>query len=254
MTSIHCSVARRRSTRLLLGRVLAICGGAALLAGCYTDQLVYSDEATPLPYANDYRLRHPISIQEGTHAIEIFIASRRGNLTASQRSDVASFAHEWHREATGGILIDLPAGTANELSAASALPEIRSILVAAGVPAQGVATRAYHPDDPAALPTIHISYSSMQASAGPCGLWPHDLGADFDREHNENLEYWNFGCASQRNLAAMVENPADLVQPRGETPTYSGRRTITLDRYRNGQSTATVYPDADKGKISDVGK
>jgi pilus assembly protein CpaD len=52
----------------------------------------------------------------------------------------------------------------------------------------------------------------------------------------------------------MVENPADLVQPRGETPTYSGRRTITLDRYRNGQSTATVYPDADKGKISDVGK
>jgi pilus assembly protein CpaD len=254
MTSTHCSIARRRGARLLLGRVLAISGGAALLAGCYTDQLVYSDEAAPIPYANDYRLRHPISIQEGTHAIDIFIASRRGSLTALQRSDVASFAHEWHHEATGGILIDVPTGSANEAAAASALPEIRSILIAAGVPAQGVGTRTYHPDDPAALPTIHLSYSAMQATAGPCGLWPHDLGPTFDRDHSENREYWNLGCASQRNLAAMVDNPSDLVQPRGETPAYTGRRTVVLDKYRNGLSTATVYPDADKGKISDVGK
>ena len=254
MTSLQCSVARRRSAQLLLGRVLAICGGAAMLAGCYTDQLVYSDEVAPAPIANDYRMRHPISIQEGTHAIEIFIASKRGNLTGSQRADVAAFAHEWHREATGGILIDLPTGTANEPAAASALPEIRSILVAAGVPSQAVATRAYHPENPAALPTVRISYSAMQATAGPCGLWPHDLGADFDREHSENREYWNFGCASQRNLAAMVDNPADLVQPRGEVPAYSGHRSVALDKYRAGQSTATVYPDADKGKISDVGK
>ena len=37
----------------------------------------------------------------------------------------------------------------------------------------------------------------------------------------ENRPYWNFGCATQRNLAAMVDNPADLVQPRGEAPAYS---------------------------------
>jgi pilus assembly protein CpaD len=52
----------------------------------------------------------------------------------------------------------------------------------------------------------------------------------------------------------MVENPADLVQPRGETPTYTGRRTTVLDKYHRGDSTATTYPDADKGKISDVGR
>ena len=76
----------------------------------------------------------------------------------------------------------------------------------------------------------------------------------YDREHNENVHYWNFGCASQRNLAAMVENPADLVQPRGETPPYTGRRTTVLDKYHRGESSATVYPDKDQGKISDVGK
>jgi pilus assembly protein CpaD len=61
------------------------------------------------------------------------------------------------------------------------------------------------------------------------------------------------GCASQRNLAAMVDNPADLVQPRAETPPYTARRSIVLDRYRQGQGTATTYPDS-KATISDVGK
>ena len=66
--------------------------------------------------------------------------------------------------------------------------------------------------------------------------------------------YYNLGCASQRNLAAMVANPSDLVQPRPETPAYTGRRTFALDKYRQGQATATTYPDADKNKISSVGQ
>jgi pilus assembly protein CpaD len=34
----------------------------------------------------------------------------------------------------------------------------------------------------------------------------------------------------------------------------AGRRSTVLDKYRKGESTATVYPDASKGKISDVGQ
>ena len=66
-----------------------------------------------------------------------------------------------------------------------------------------------------------------------------------DRDYFENQPYWNLGCASQRNLAAMVDNPADLVQPRGETPAYTMRRTTVLDKYRQGESTATTYPADD---------
>ncbi len=65
---------------------------------------------------------------------------------------------------------------------------------------------------------------------------------------------WNHGCATQRNLAAMVDNPADLVQPRGETPAYTMRRTTVMEKYRAGSPPATQYPDADAGKISDLGK
>ena len=53
----------------------------------------------------------------------------------------------------------------------------------------------------------------------------------------------------------MVANPADLVQPRAESAgLHRASRTIVLDKYRKGESPATTYPDANKGKISDFGK
>ncbi len=55
-------------------------------------------------------------------------------------------------------------------------------------------------------------------------------------------------------MAAMIENPSDLVQPRPETPAYTARRAIAFDKYRKGTSTATQYPEADKAKLSDLGK
>jgi pilus assembly protein CpaD len=113
----------------------------------------------------------------------------------------------------------------------------------------------YTPDDFRALPTIRLSYPRIAAVAGPCGLWPQDLGPNIDNAgYNENRSYHNFGCATQRNLAAMIDNPADLEQPRPESPAYTSRRDIAFDRYRKGTATATTYPEADKAKLSDSGK
>jgi pilus assembly protein CpaD len=93
----------------------------------------------------------------------------------------------------------------------------------------------------------------MSAVAGPCGLWPEDLGPSITNpSYSENRSYYNFGCANQRNLAAMIDNPSDLVQPRPETPAYTARRTEGFEKYRKGNPTATVYPDA--AALSDAGK
>jgi pilus assembly protein CpaD len=75
-----------------------------------------------------------------------------------------------------------------------------------------------------------------------------------DPSYNENKDYYNFGCATQRNMAAMIDNPADLVQPRPETPAYTERRSEGFDKYRKGNATSTQYPEADKAKLSDAGK
>jgi pilus assembly protein CpaD len=55
-------------------------------------------------------------------------------------------------------------------------------------------------------------------------------------------------------MAAMVDNPADLVQPRPETPAYTTRRSTAFDKYSKGTTTTTNYPEADKAKLSETGK
>jgi pilus assembly protein CpaD len=246
MSSTHRSGALPNRTGA--ARLLAIVGCAAMLASCTTDQAAIPE------VPKDSRQRHPIAIREGVHTVEIFIGSKRGELTLDQRADVLAFAHTWRRDAAGGIIIDLPSGTSNGPAAANALQEVRSILTNMGVPPQDIAVRPYRPNDPRTLATMRLNYPRLVASAGPCGMWPHDLGPTAEREHSENIEYWNFGCAAQHNLAAQVENPADLVQPRGESPAYTPRRTTVVEKYRAGIGTGTLYPNPNDGKISGLGK
>jgi pilus assembly protein CpaD len=104
------------------------------------------------------------------------------------------------------------------------------------------------------LGTIRVNYPRMAAETGPCGLWPHDIGPTYDPIYWANKPAWNHGCANQRNLAAQVAEPADLVQPRSETPVLAARRNTVTDKYRKGEPTATQSPDANKGKISELGQ
>jgi pilus assembly protein CpaD len=164
-------------------------------------------------------------------------------------------AHIWLQEGTGAIVADVPVGTPNARAAADAFRETQALLAAAGVPPRGIIMRHYHPDDPRQLATLRLSYPKISAVAGPCGLWPEDIGPSIkDKGYFENKSYYNFGCANQRNMAAMIDNPADLVQPRSETPAYTARRTEGFDKYRKGAPTTTTYPEADKAKLSDTGK
>jgi pilus assembly protein CpaD len=245
-------IGRNRDARAAI-RIFAIALAASTLAGCYPATVPYT--AVPAPtYPNDYRKRHPIALREGTRVVEVFIGSNRGALTPSQRADVLSFTQVWKGESTGGILIDVPSGTKNGFASSQAAREIRSIIAATGIPDNMVGVRPYQPDDPAKLAVVRMSYSKIVAEAGPCALWPDDLGPTYNLGHLENRPYWNLGCANQRNLAAMVANPADLVQPRGESPSWTARRTVVLEKYRAGQSPETIYPNADRGKVSDVAK
>ncbi len=249
------SKARRNSPPHGVKSLIAIAAAlatAALAAGCKTAGPAIVSFAPE--YSHDYRERHPIAINENAKVLELFVGSLRGELNGTQRREVAIFAQEWRREATGGIVIEVPTGTPNARAAQDSLHEARAILAAAGVPKQSIRVVPYRPHHPSQFATLRVNYPRIAASAGPCGLWPHDLGPSSAKNDFENRPYWNLGCASQRNLAAMVDDPADLIQPRGMTGVYQGRRTTVLEKYRKGESPSTVYANESKGKISDVGQ
>jgi pilus assembly protein CpaD len=207
------------------------------------------------PYPQDYRLRHPIAVTEADRSIVVFVGTGRGGMTAAQRADVMGMAQSWMREGTGYITIDVPTGTPNARASHETLREIQAMIGAAGVPPRAVTVRQYQPKDPRHLAAIRLNYPKITATAGPCGVWPEDLGPSYrNSSWFENKSYYNFGCATQRNLAAMVDEPSDLVQPRAESPAYTMRRNVAFEKYRKGTSTTTVYPEADKAKLSDTGK
>jgi len=238
----------RHRTLRLLG---ALAGLSVALGACTSN----GDVATTASVPNDYRLRHPIAIEEADRSVVVFVGHGRGGLSASERADVMGLARTWVREGTGAIVADVPVDTPNARAAAAAFQEVRALLAAGGVPPRGVMLRHYHPDDPRAFAAITLTYPRIAAVAGPCGLWPDDLGPSIlNREYSENKDYYNFGCAYQRNMAAMVDNPSDLVQPRSETPAYTARRNVAFERYRKGETTATTYPESEKAKLSDTGK
>jgi pilus assembly protein CpaD len=232
-------------------RVAISLAGLGLTLGACT----HANPEVTASIPEDYRQRHPIAITEANQSVVVFVGSGRGGLSPSQSADITGLAQTWLREGTGGIVADVPTDTPNARAAAASLREIQALLASAGVPSRGLTVHYYHPDNPRQMAAIRLSYPKISAVAGPCGLWPEDLGPSIhDKGYFDNKSYYNFGCAYQRNMAAMIDNPSDLVQPRPETPAYTARRTEGFEKYRKGTTTTTIYPEAEKAKLSDTGK
>jgi pilus assembly protein CpaD len=249
MDTVRSKLAGRRLARMAV-RAAAVAACALSVCACQTDQ-----QTTGLsPVSTDYRQRHPITLQEADHTIQLFIGSNRGELNPTQRADVMTFGLGWKREATGGVIVERPVGSVNERASADAMREVVSILAASGVPPQSTVVQTYNAAG-SALATVRVSYPRVQAQAGPCGLWPQDIGPTLNRDYFENQPPWNHGCATQRALASEIVNPSDLVQPRGETPAYTMRRTTVFQKYTEGQDPSTQDASgASAAKISDFGK
>src|ERR1700732_5515059 len=97
----------------------ALVGLSVALGACnYT-----GGELVTASVPDDYRLRHPIAVQEADRSIVIFVGHARADLSAPQRADVIGLAQAWAREGTGALVADVAAATPNARAAAAAVPE-----------------------------------------------------------------------------------------------------------------------------------
>src|SRR5437764_14881192 len=87
----------------------ALAGLSVVLGACnYT-----TTDSVTASVPDDYRLRHPIAVQEADRSIVIFIGQGRGGLSAPQRTDAIGLAQNWGREGTGALVVAVPVGTPN---------------------------------------------------------------------------------------------------------------------------------------------
>jgi len=230
---------------LALGALLA---STLAVAGCHGDRIVAD------AYPQTYEQRHPIVLVEGAARLDLPVGGGRRGLTERQRDDIRAFAADWRKNGRGPVGMLVPAGGPSAGAADYAIPAIRTTLAAAGVPATAIISQRYPADAPGVAP-VKLGFVKLKAEVPhPCGLWPEDLGHGAGDLYGEtqNREYWNFGCATQQNLAAQVADPEDLARPRTETAIYAARRQTVMEKYKAGTDTTTDYRQSDV-QVSTIG-
>ena len=220
------------------------------VCGCNTDQQVAGAPDVP----TDYRMRHPITLQESDRALELFIGTNRGELNPTQRAQVLAFGLGWKREATGGIVVDRPVGSSNERAAADAMREILSILAASGMPPHSIVVRTYPATGPASPPCASaIRRSPRRPDPAACGR--RISGRRMNRDYFENQPPWNFGCAT-----SAISPPWSTIRPTWcsraarPPPTRCGAPRCWRNIARASDPSTPGFDGASSAKISDIGK
>ena len=209
--------AGRTATLLALATLVAVASGCANRASTMTGSL-----------PDDYRTRHPIVVGEQEKAIDIPIATGATKLTRGQSEVIAGFASGYSTSASGMFRVIVPYGSRNDAATSVTSRQIRKLLVHQGIPAKKIITQSYAAPDSAEGAPIRLSYFAITASTTACGQWPEDLVVNT----YANKNYYNFGCATQNNLAAQIADPNDLLGPRRATPADAVQRGNALERYR----------------------
>jgi pilus assembly protein CpaD len=196
----------------------------------------------------DARQRHPIMVSEQPANLTVRVARGASGLSPQQRAQVYDFVNRYSARDVGNarIIIGVPSGSANEIAAMHALADLRELVRTVGIAEANVMVQAYRADGNRE-PPIRMSYTRFVAEAPDCGHWPTNLGED-----PRNLPYPNFGCATQRNLAAQVSNPADLLGPRTMQPGSAERRDTIWNSYVKGESTVAKKDNEEKVQVKNA--
>ncbi|HEX7775697.1 MAG TPA: CpaD family pilus assembly protein [Parvibaculum sp.] len=192
---------------------------------------------------------HPITVTADDATLTIPASRERSGLSDDDRKAIGDFASAYKERGHGPLTVSTPSGSPNTTTAMNVLVDVRDALSDTGIAAGNISYLPYNASAKDGDAPVILSFKRYVAKAAPCGDW----SMDYDYDPNNVLPP-NHGCASQNNLAALVADPADLVQPRAMTPSDGDRRQMVLDKYRKGEITATQRDDHDSAAVSEVNK
>ena len=203
------------------------------LAGCGHDELAQKGPNFDLVEPSQ---RHPILVSQQPSTLSLHVPRGSSGLSPKARADVLDFAQRFRAGDAGDsrLVIQAPSGATNEIAAMEAVQQVRALLGDNGFADSSISIEAYDAERHGEAP-VKVSYMRYVAEAPECGNWPTNVAYE-----PNNLPMPNLGCAQQRNFAAMIANPADLVGPRTVTPRSSERRDVVWDKYQKGDTTASA--------------
>jgi pilus assembly protein CpaD len=168
---------------------------------------------------HDYALKHPVKVETRT-ALLILEPGPGGRVQAADLPAIGEFSRDFGNKAAGGISISIGATSAADPLAQAFANDVMQTLNARGVPAEAVHLSYATDPETAKYGRAVMEFPIYVALADECGIWK-----DRTEFTPLNESTYNFGCAMQRNIAAMVVNPRDLV----DATTPSGRLAARAD-------------------------
>lgn len=207
---------------MAMAAALMFAGMAA--AGCDKSPRV-ADELHPM--LTDPKKRHPIRVVADTATLNLGATSDTSR-EAVMHLDATRFMTKYMQEGNGPL--DVWVGSGSARLVAARLRVVRSAAREAGVPASAMRLREWARSR-GPVQAVVLSYERVIAEAPVCGDWSEDTAND-----REKLPYPNYGCASQRNLAAMVARPSDFIHPAPEVARGNERRGNDYRTFAKGQS------------------
>lgn len=191
----------------------------------------------------------PIKVEPQVATLVVLVDSDGRGLVGGEEEGVAAFAEQWKVRGHGAISVSVPQGGSGESEAKETAKDVTRILKANGVDKESVHVSDYKAEANDVDAPITLSFVADVAIAAECGQnWSENIAFN-----PRNQPYPDFGCSSQHNLAAMIDDPRDLDRPHPTDKPDALRRGTVLQKYRQGEATYTTLSGTrDSGVVSDM--
>ncbi|MGA1342583.1 MAG: CpaD family pilus assembly protein [Hyphomonas sp.] len=191
--------------------------------------------------------RNEVGVTKRTEFLEVAIHPELSELPDVERARIRAFVSTYAQRGHGPLVMSMPAASANPQLAVTAVAEARAIAWERGVEYEEISGTSHGAGEVYSQPMI-LAFQVYDAVAPEC-LQKSEL--DFaDASSNNTLP--TLGCSVRTNLAAMIADPADLLGTRALELADIDRRTVILEKFRAGESTAAERSDQESGAVSDA--
>jgi len=192
--------------------------------------------STPTSSGPPTIFKHKVQVAESIERLELYTRPTGLELSARDQVAVNQFLQAYAQQGEGPLYINVPAASAQGLGSQQAQAVIRQSLSRIGFRGAAVQTGQYQSPYGTPAPVV-VSYRTLKTIPQDC----RNIG-DLTNTYN-NQPNPNFGCFQTANLAAMIGDPRQLIQPYEMTVPDSQRRQTIYDKYIRGENPASALPD-----------
>jgi pilus assembly protein CpaD len=209
------------------------------LGACATGQPSSNNAVTPTEH---------FAIQVKPVPQELKLAAHSDGLSPAQVEALHVFIDDWRNADGPDITLKAPEHGPDRDAAYRTTTDVRDFLISQGVLPAKLRVVGYEAGGDAKAPVL-VGFLRYEAKGPTCGQSWSDL-----TQESSNQEYPEFGCAVTANIAAMIADPADLLQPRASDPADAQRRQAVTDKYRQGVITSSPKDPQADGTLATVGQ